>query len=404
MAIDRRHILAFGKIDTPFYFYDMDLFRRTVSGLASLSSRYEIKVHYAVKANTEERLLRHISSYGFGADCVSGNEVEYAVSCGFRPENTVFAGVGKSDREILSSLKLGIGTFNCESLQEIEVVDSLAASLGLTANVSVRINPDIDAHTHKYVTTGLYENKFGISRHEFEPLVELLGRCGSIRLHGLHFHIGSQITDVAEVYGLECRRASEIVRWFEDKGLVIANIDLGGGLGVDYDDPDGNPVADFSTWFRTISSELPLRPGQTVHVEPGRSVVAQCGTLVSRVLFVKSGETKTFLILDAGMNDLIRPALYGAYHKIENLSAMLSSESPADADASGSQIYDVVGPVCESSDVWGAGRLLPRSSRGDIIAIRSAGAYGQVMASRYNLRDLAPAVYSDDLAAAGGDL
>ena len=293
MAIDRRHILAFGKIDTPFYFYDMDLFRRTVSGLASLSSRYGIKVHYAVKANTEERLLRHISSYGFGADCVSGNEVEYAVSCGFRPENTVFAGVGKSDREILSSLKLGIGTFNCESLQEIEVVDSLAASLGLTANVSVRINPDIDAHTHKYVTTGLYENKFGISRHEFEPLVELLGRCGSIRLHGLHFHIGSQITDVAEVYGLECRRASEIVRWFENKGLVIANIDLGGGLGVDYDDPDGNPVADFSTWFRTISSELPLRPGQTVHVEPGRSVVAQCGTLVSRVLFVKSGETKT---------------------------------------------------------------------------------------------------------------
>lgn len=397
---------AFGRIRTPFYFYDMPLFRRTVSVLASESSRYGIRVHYAIKANTEERLLRYISSFGFGADCVSGNEVIHAASCGFLPENIVFAGVGKSDSEILSSLKSGIGTFNCESLQEIEVVDALASSIGLRARVSVRINPDIDAHTHKYVTTGLYENKFGISRHEFEPLVALLGRCGSVDLQGLHFHIGSQITDVAEVYSLECRRASEIVRWFEEQGLEIGNIDLGGGLGVDYEDPDAAPVADFSTWFRTIHDNLPLRPGQTVHVEPGRSVVAQCGTLVSRVLFVKSGETKTFLILDAGMNDLIRPALYGAYHRIENLSAITGTSghdgqalesSSHGCPAYEEQIYDVVGPVCESSDVWGAGRLLPLSRRGDIMAIRSAGAYGQVMASRYNLRDLAPAVYSDDL-------
>ena len=385
------YIDAFGKIDTPFYFYDMDLFRTTVSELATLSSQYGIKVHYAIKANTEERLLRHIASYGFGADCVSGNEVLHAYRCGFRPEDIVFAGVGKSDREITESLRLGIGTFNCESLQEIEVVNGFAASLGVRANVSVRINPDIDAHTHKYVTTGLYENKFGVSRHEFEALVALLGRCGAVDLQGLHFHIGSQITDVEEVYSLECRRASEIVRWFEDKGLEIRNIDLGGGLGVDYEDPDANPVADFGTWFRTIAENLPLKPGQSVHVEPGRSVVAQCGTLISRVLFVKSGETKTFLILDAGMNDLIRPALYGAYHKIENLSAEVHDGRESD------QVYDVVGPVCESSDVWGAGRLLPLSERGDLMAIRSAGAYGQVMASRYNLRDLAPAVFSDDL-------
>ena len=402
---------ALGRIETPFYFYDMPLFRRTVAALASESSSYGIRVHYAIKANTEERLLRYISSFGFGADCVSGNEVMHAAACGFSPENIVFAGVGKSDREILSSLRLGIGTFNCESLQEIQVVDALASSLGLRARVSVRINPDIDAHTHKYVTTGLYENKFGISRHEFEPLVTLLGRCSSVDLQGLHFHIGSQITDVAEVYSLECRRASEIVRWFEDKGLEIANIDLGGGLGVDYEDPDASPVADFSTWLRTIHDNLPLRPGQTVHVEPGRSVVAQCGTLISRVLFVKNGETKTFLILDAGMNDLIRPALYGAYHKIENLSAMCRTSGHAGPShesygyensghggpANEEQVYDVVGPVCESSDVWGAGRLLPLSTRGDIMAIRSAGAYGQVMASRYNLRDLAPAVYSDDI-------
>lgn len=410
MRQDCRYSEVFGNIPTPFYFYDMDLFRKTVDMLASLSSRYGIKVHYAIKANTEERLLRHISSFGFGADCVSGNEVLHAAHCGFAPADIVFAGVGKTDREIRESLALGIGTFNCESLQEIEVVNALAGSMGVKANVSVRINPDIDAHTHKYVTTGLYENKFGISRHELEPLVDLIGRCGAVSFQGLHFHIGSQITDVEEVYGLECRRASEIVRWFEDRGLAVRNIDLGGGLGVDYEDPDGNPVADFETWFNTIASSLPLRPGQTVHVEPGRSVVAQCGSLISRVLFVKSGETKTFLILDAGMNDLVRPALYGAYHRIENLSAAQRLEFQHDAgprhavcaeagqDAGEEmQVYDVVGPVCESSDVWGAGRLLPQSGRGDIMAIRSAGAYGQVMASRYNLRDLAPAVYSDDL-------
>lgn len=389
-------------IETPFYFYDMDLFRRTVSELASLSARYGIRVHYAVKANSQERLMKHIASFGFGADCVSGNEVTYSSRCGFRPADIVFAGVGKTDREIISSLKLGIGTFNCESLEEIAAVDSLAASLGLKANVSVRINPDIDAHTHKYVTTGLYENKFGISRHEFEPLIELLGRCSSLNFHGLHFHIGSQITDVADVYGLECRRAAEITSWFEDHGVTVENIDLGGGLGVDYEDPDGAPVPDFALWFKTISDNLPVRPWQSVHVEPGRSVVAQCGTLVSRVLFVKSGETKTFLILDAGMNDLIRPALYGAYHKIENLTAgerpdISPDRTGEDGSGSGMQVYDVVGPVCESSDVWGAGRLLPRSRRGDVMAIRSAGAYGQVMSSRYNLRDLAPAVYSDDL-------
>lgn len=389
-------------IETPFYFYDMDLFRRTVSELASLSARYGIRVHYAVKANSQERLMKHIASFGFGADCVSGNEVTYSSRCGFRPADIVFAGVGKTDREIISSLKLGIGTFNCESLEEIAAVDSHAASLGLKANVSVRINPDIDAHTHKYVTTGLYENKFGISRHEFEPLIDLLGRCSSLNFHGLHFHIGSQITDVADVYGLECRRAAEITSWFEDHGVTVENIDLGGGLGVDYEDPDGAPVPDFALWFKTISDNLPVRPWQSVHVEPGRSVVAQCGTLVSRVLFVKSGETKTFLILDAGMNDLIRPALYGAYHKIENLTAgerpdIIPGRTGDDGSGSGMQVYDVVGPVCESSDVWGAGRLLPRSRRGDVMAIRSAGAYGQVMSSRYNLRDLAPAVYSDDL-------
>ena len=379
------------KIATPFYFYDMDLFRKTVDHVAELAEEFDMKIHYAIKANVERRLLEYISSKGFGADCVSGNEVLHAHSCGFPADKIVYAGVGKSDKEIHDALMLGIEAFNCESLQEIFVINEMAHHYGVTANVSVRINPDIDAHTHKYVTTGLYENKFGISQHEFDKLIELIRRSKHINFIGLHFHVGSQITRVDEVYALECKRVNEIVRYFEDEGLIVDNINLGGGLGVDYDDPDGNPISDFRTWFETIRNNIHVRKGQAIHVEPGRSLVAQCASLVSRVLFVKSGETKNFLILDAGMNDLIRPALYGAYHKIENLSAEQRTFFPTH------QAYDIVGPVCESSDVWGAGRLLPLSVRGDLIAIRSTGAYGQVMASRYNMKNLAPSVFSDRL-------
>ena len=387
--LDFNTIEQLDKIATPFYYYDMDLFRRTVDHVAELAAEHDIKVHYAVKANVERRLLEYISAKGFGADCVSGNEVLHAHSCGFPADRIVYAGVGKSDREIYDAMMLGIEAFNCESLQEIFVINEMAHIYGVKANVSVRINPDIDAHTHKYVTTGLYENKFGISQHEFDKLIEIIHKSEHINFIGLHFHIGSQISRVEEVFGLECRRVNEIVEYFEKKGLEIRNINLGGGLGVDYDDPDGNPIADFSTWFGTIAANINRRPDQTVHVEPGRSLVAQCATLISRVVFVKSGETKNFLIMDAGMNDLIRPALYGAYHKIENLSASQRQFFPT------FQAYDIVGPVCESSDVWGAGRLLPLSVRGDLMAIRSAGAYGQVMASRYNMKDLAPAVFSD---------
>jgi len=389
--LDINTIEKLDKIATPFYYYDMDLFRRTVDTASELAQQHGIKVHYAVKANMERRLLEYISSKGFGADCVSGNEVLHAHECGFPAGKIVYAGVGKSDKEIYNALKLGIEAFNCESLQEIYVINEMAHVHGLKANVSVRINPDIDAHTHKYVTTGLYENKFGISQHEFDKLIDILKKSEHINFIGLHFHIGSQITRVDEVFALECRRVNEIVAYFERNGLTVNNINLGGGLGVDYDDPDENPIADFGTWFRTISENIVRRDDQKVHVEPGRSLVAQCGTLISRVLFVKSGETKNFLIMDAGMNDLIRPALYGAYHKIENLSASQRTFYPTH------QAYDIVGPVCESSDVWGAGRLLPLSVRGDLMAIRSTGAYGQVMASRYNMKDLAPSVFSDSL-------
>lgn len=424
----------FGRVEelaTPFWYYDMDVFRKTVKLAASLSERYGIGAHYALKANVEPRLVSYIASKGFGADCVSGNEVKYAVESGFARSSIVFAGVGKSDKEISDALDLGIGCFNVESLMEMQVIDALAASKGVRANVSLRINPNIDAHTHRYVTTGLYENKFGISRHEFEAAIDILKGSKALDFKGLHFHIGSQITDVESVYSLECERAAEIVEWFEAHGMEVGSIDLGGGLGVDYDEPDENPVPDFEKWFSIIDRKLRHRPEQSVSIEPGRSMVAQCGSLITRVLFVKSGETKTFLIMDAGMNDLIRPALYGAYHKIENLSAHYarteSAESedltrhpqmPAGEQRSGGlalgcarrpdrplekgvqgglRLYDVVGPVCESSDVWGEGRELPYSKRGDILAIRSTGAYGSVMSSRYNLRDLAPAVFSDDM-------
>ena len=388
---DSNTIDRFEKIATPFYFYDMDLLRRTVDQVHDLAQKHNLRVHYAVKANSNEKILREISAKGFGADCVSGNEVLHAHECGFPADRIVYAGVGKSDKEICNAMRLGIEAFNCESLQEIFVINEMAREYGMVANVSVRINPDIDAHTHKYVTTGLYENKFGISQHEFDKLIELIGKSRNINFIGLHFHIGSQFTRVAEVFALECRRVNELVAYFERNGLEVKNINLGGGLGVDYDDPDGNPIPDFQTWFSTIDREIVRRPNQTVHVEPGRSIVAQCGTLISRVMFVKSGETKNFLIMDAGMNDLIRPALYGAYHRIENLSATMRPFFPSH------QAYDIVGPVCESSDVWGAGRLLPLSVRGDLMAIRSTGAYGQVMASRYNMKDLAPAVYSDSI-------
>lgn len=460
----------FGRVEelaTPFWYYDMDVFRKTVKLAASLSERYGIGAHYALKANVEPRLVSYIASKGFGADCVSGNEVKYAVESGFPRSSIVFAGVGKSDKEISDALDLGIGCFNVESLMEMQVIDALAASKGVRANVSLRINPNIDAHTHRYVTTGLYENKFGISRHEFEAAIDILKGSKALDFKGLHFHIGSQITDVEPVYSLECERAAEIVEWFEAHGMEVGSIDLGGGLGVDYDEPDENPVPDFEKWFSIIDRKLRRRPEQSVSIEPGRSMVAQCGSLITRVLFVKSGETKTFLIMDAGMNDLIRPALYGAYHKIENLSAYYASKSSSDemknieattSESAGSSakfssaetaesedltrhhqmpageqrsgglalgcarrpdrplekgvggidndivqslplgaLYDVVGPVCESSDVWGEGRELPYSKRGDILAIRSTGAYGSVMSSRYNLRDLAPAVFSDDL-------
>jgi len=377
-------------VATPFYYYDIDLFKKTVNEVAELSAATGIHVHYSIKANSDRRLNDIISAAGLGTDCVSGDEIEFAVGCGYDPKKIFFAGVGKTDKEICQAFQVGIGAFVVESLEEIQIIGDLAKRLGRRATISLRINPNIDAHTHHYITTGLYEDKFGISDHSFDDAVALFRSYDNLDFFGLQFHIGSQILDVASVVKLECERVNRIVERFEKNGIVVRNIDLGGGLGIDYDDPDSCPIPDFKTWFETIAKYLKHRPDQTLHVEPGRSLVAQAGTLISSVLYVKKGENKRFLIIDAGMNDLIRPALYGAYHKIENLSAHYE-----DNDTREVRSYDVVGPVCESADTFGKERILAKSHRGDLIAIRSTGAYGQVMASRYNMRKFAPSVYSD---------
>ena len=375
---------AFSALETPFYFYDTELLSRTVEEVRRAASKYGIDVHYAVKANVEERLLHIISAAGLGADAVSGNEVSRAVECGFPKNRIVFAGVGKTDKEIRNAL--GIEAFNVESLQELEVIDAIAASEGVVADVSLRINPGVDAHTHKFITTGLEANKFGLVPEEFQAAADLLKRLKSVRFTGLHFHVGSQITDVQDVFGQECVRANEIANFFESQGLALEHIDLGGGLGVDYQTPDRNPVPDFELWFSTIANNLPKRPGTLIFTEPGRSIVAQCGSLVTKVLYIKERQTKTFAVVDAGMNNLVRPALYGAYHRIDSL----------DGRGASARKYDIVGPICESSDVWGTDRELPECSRGTLLAIRSAGAYGSVMSSSYNLRDKAPAYFSED--------
>ncbi|MEG1510638.1 MAG: diaminopimelate decarboxylase [Bacteroidales bacterium] len=378
-------ITTFQSIETPFYYYNMEVLNKTLDLYTSLIHKYDYSAHYALKANANDKILSIIQKAGLGADCVSGNEVELAIKSGFAPNKIVYAGVGKSDKEINIALKAGIFSFNCESIPEIKIINDFAASMGKVAKIALRINPDIDAHTHKYISTGRKEDKFGISPWMFEDVVELIKNCKNVELIGLHFHIGSQILDL-NVFKLLCNKVEEIQQWFINKDIFIHNINLGGGLGVDYETPNANPIADFKQYFKIINANLIVRPNQRIHFEPGRAIVAQCGHLIARVLYVKIGQRKKFVILDAGMNDLIRPALYQAYHAIENLTSVKRKLR-----------YEIVGPVCESSDKFGKNILLPQTQRGDLIALHTAGAYGQVMGMKYNQRDLAKAYYSNEL-------
>lgn len=375
----------FKQLPTPFYYYDMDLLQRTLDVVKAESSKYGYHVHFAIKANANPRLLALIAQNGLGADCVSGGEVQAALDAGFPANKIVFAGVGKADWEINLGLDNDIFCFNVESLAELEVINELAATKQKVASIALRINPEVDAHTHTKITTGMKENKFGINLSQLASVTDRLAEMKHVRLIGIHCHIGSQITDMSAFRNLTIR-INEIQDDLAAKGIVVENLNFGGGLGIDYYHPNHLSIPAFDNYFAAIHSLLQVRPGQQVHFEPGRSIVAQCGTLISRVLYVKEGETKKFAILDAGFTELIRPAMYDAYHRIENIS----SDEPV-------ELYDVVGPICESSDVFGKEVELNKAHRGDFLALRSAGAYGEVMASQYNCRKLPEAYYSDEL-------
>lgn len=376
-------IEEFSTLKTPFYFYDLRLLERTVKEIRRTARDPRFKVHYAIKANANPGILRTIQAAGFGVDCVSGWEIEAALEAGFRGDRIVFAGVGKSDAEIRTALEADIECFNVESEPELRVISEIATEMGKTARVAIRVNPNIDAHTHAYITTGLAENKFGINLEQLESIVTLAGSLPAIELCGLHFHIGSQITET-EPFVMLCETINRLQDEYEQKGVKFSLINVGGGLGIDYAHPERHPIPDFEAYFTTFHNHLRLRPEQELHFELGRSIVAQCGSLITRVLYVKQGTTKRFAIVDAGMSDLIRPALYSAHHKIENIS-----------NPNGElHHYDVVGPICESSDRFGESETLPEVRRGDMLALRSAGAYGEIMASRYNCRPFPHSYFS----------
>ena len=374
------------RIQTPFYYYDTELLRETLRAINNEAQKHEgFCVHYAVKANANPRILRIIREAGLGADCVSGGEIEASVRAGFPSLKIVYAGVGKSDWEINLGLDNDIFCFNVESIPELEVINELAAAKGKVARVAFRLNPNVGAHTHANITTGLAENKFGIDMRDMLKVIEEAHSMSNIKVVGLHFHIGSQILDMGDFEAL-CNRVNELQLELERHRITVEHINVGGGLGVDYQHPNRLSIPDFKDYFDTYAKKLKLRPGQTLHFELGRAVVAQCGSLITRTLYIKKGSVKQFCIVDAGFTDLIRPALYQAYHKIENIS----SEEPKEA-------YDVVGPICESTDVFAKQIDLNCCHRGDLLAIRSAGAYGEIMASQYNCRPLPKGYMSDEI-------
>lgn len=375
----------FKEIRTPFYYYDMELLDATLQEIKNhLKPNYHM--HYAVKACTNSDVLKHVAQAGFGCDCVSGGEINACLAAGIKAQDIVFAGVGKSDWEIELGLNAGIGFFNVESIPELEVINEMAAQRGVIANVSFRINPNVGAHTHANITTGLAENKFGIDMEDMVDVIRMAQQMSNIQFKGLHFHIGSQLLVMDDFIAL-CHRINELQDKLEAEGIQVDNINVGGGLGIDYQDPDGHPIPDFKAYFEAYNTNLKLREGQHLHFELGRAVVAQCGSLISKVLFVKKGHYKQFAIVDAGMTDLIRPALYDAYHLVQNIT------SPENA----AEKYDVVGPICESSDVFVKDHLMPSVRRGDLVAFRSAGAYGEIMASQYNCRSLPQGISSEKL-------
>lgn len=370
-------------IETPYYYYDIEGLTNHLDMILTLSKKYNINIHYALKANSNKRLLNVISSFGVGADCVSGNEIKRALKNGFRSKDIVFAGVGKKDNEINFALDHSISEINVESLDELHVIHQLAHKKGKITQVAIRINPGIDVKTHKHITTGAEYSKFGIQKEDIPEAISLLKTSEYLHFVGLHFHLGSQINSFG-AYLLLCEVINKNVLLFEENSLIVRSINVGGGLGINYENPDENQYHIFDKFFRVFKYGIKDSERFQLKCELGRSIVGNFGEIVTSVLYKKPLNGHELLIVDASMTELIRPALYNAFHKIESFSNKESNKE-----------YTIAGPICESSDIFGNKVLLPESSRGDLLRIRSCGAYAESMASNYNLRPIAKSYYSD---------
>ncbi len=387
MFFTSNKIEKFKTLPTPFYYYNTEVLTLTAKKCMEAANIISADIHYALKANHQDKIIQILSKHGIGADCVSKGEVEKAIKNKINPKKIVLAGVGKTDEEITYALQKDIASINAESIQELEIINNIASQLNVKANISIRINPNVDAYTHKYITTGLEENKFGINASDLPHILEKISTLKNIKLIGTHYHIGSQITDMS-VFKTLCLKVNEIHRYLSDKKIKIEHINLGGGLGVNYTNPDEHLTPDFHSYFDVFNKFLEKYKYQQLHFELGRALVAQCGALIAKVIIVKKSFNKQFLIIDTGMNHLIRPALYEAFHLIQNLSK---------TDTQTSSLYDVCGPICETTDFFGKNVWLQHSERNDIIAIRTTGAYGEVMSSDYNLRGKPNIIFSDEL-------
>lgn len=381
---DNKYIKDFITLDnknTPCYIYDTNLLKDTFDAASKALNKHfnNAHIHYAIKANTHPRIITLAKEYGMGIDCVSGGEILQALDNEITSNNIVFAGVGKTNQEIDIALDKDIFSFNCESIQEIEVINKRAKDKNKIASICIRINPNIDAKTHHYISTGQFDDKFGVSfLTTTEFLQTQLEKLKNIKFIGLHYHVGSQILDKTVFESL----ANTVNEHFEillNLGIKVEHINFGGGLGIDYINPSKNPIVDFDNYFETFSKGFKFKNNVQIHFELGRSLVAQSGIIVSSVLFNKTTHLTNFLIIDAGMTELIRPALYQAKHHVESLSMDKNIKK-----------YHVVGPICESSDILAKNIELPETNRNDLIVIYSTGAYAKVLSSQYNLRPSAP--------------
>lgn len=365
-----------GTYTEPHYRYDISLLRKTLKKAKEASELHSTDLYYAVKANNEPTILKEIQQAGFGADCVSMEEIERALSIGFPKHKIVFAGSGKTVKEIDYATAQNIAVIHCESVEEYEIIQEFVAQYNSTTKIALRINPDLEAGTHSRISTGKKHHKFGMPWEDAIQLIE-----NNKDIIGFHFHIGSQILDMSYFENLSSKIAELLLSTPLDFKTTYLN--MGGGLGIDYENPTKNNIADFEGWMAAIRKNLPKSTYSIIGLEPGRSIVGQCGTLIGQVQYVKHRETCPTAILDIGMTDLLRPMLYGARHKVSTVNDSMTLIPQT-----------ISGPSCESTDVFGSNYYLPELNRGDIVRVHSAGAYGSSMRLGYNLKSPIKAFYT----------